>query len=200
MYFGKSPTAEPWASWRLSAPKAPKAHGSAAGLFLALLMTTGCGYQQSGVYEHEQPGYQWHSLYREDIQTVAVPVFVNRSFQRGLEVELTKSVIHQMETHTPYKVVSPDRADTILEGEIVEARTATYSTDAFTALPQEQSMVLVVNFTWKNLRTGQILVERRGFDQRAAYFPTLGEGVTVGQEQATDRLGLDIVQELQADW
>jgi hypothetical protein len=170
------------------------------GLCRLLLLLTGCGYQQTGVYEHEQPGYQWHSLYREDIQTVAVPVFVNRSFQRGVETELTKSIIQEMETQTPYKVVSPERADTILEGEIVDSHTGTLSNDSFTALPQEQTMILQVNFTWKNLRTGQILVERRGFDQRASYFPTLGEGQTVGAQHATERLALDIVHELQADW
>lgn len=171
-------------------------------ILLAMLLFTiaGCGYQQTGVYEHEQPGYQWHSLYREDIQTVAVPVFVNRTYQRGLEIELTKAVIHQMETHTPYKVVSSQRADTILEGEIADAHTGTFSNDPNTGLPQEQSFVMIVNFTWKNLRTGQIIVERHGFDQRAAYFPTLGEGQTVGSQQVVERLALDIVQELQADW
>ena len=62
-------------------------------------------------------GYQWKSLYREDIQTVAVPVFVNRTFRRGVESKLTQSIIQQMEEHTPYKVVPRDRADTVLEGD-----------------------------------------------------------------------------------
>jgi hypothetical protein len=61
-------------------------------------------------------------------------------------------------------------------------------------------MTMVVTFTWKNLRTGQILVERRGFDQKASFFPTLGEGQTTGQQDAIERLAVGIVQELQADW
>ena len=146
------------------------------------------------------PGYQWKSLYRQDIQTVAVPIFVNRTFRRGLETELTKSVIEQMEEHTPYKVVPKERADTILEGEIVSAQTNTLSTDIQTGLPQEQEYTIVVSFTWKNLRTGDILVQRRNFDQRANFVATLGESSSVGSTNAIQQLSLAVVQELQADW
>ncbi len=162
---------------------------------------SGCGYQQSGVYDKNiNAGYQWHSLYREDIQTVAVPVFVNRSYRRGVEISLTKAIIQQLEAHTPYKAVAPERADSILEGEIGDAETVTLSNDPLTGLPQEQLYKLVVSFTWKNLRTGQVMVERRGFVQKTRYFPTLGEGQPVGSQDAVERLAMGIVQELQADW
>jgi hypothetical protein len=170
-------------------------------IIILTLFLPGCGYQQMGVDNaNNTPGYQWKSLYRQDIQTVAVPVFVNRTFRRGLEDELTKSVIEQMEEHTPYKVVPRERADTILEGEIVAAQTNTLSTDIETGLPQEQLYTIVVSFTWKNLRTGDILVQRRNFDQRSNFVPTLGESSTVGSTNAIQQLGLAIVQELQADW
>jgi hypothetical protein len=168
---------------------------------LAILALSGCGYQQTGVDNaNNTPGYQWHSLYRQDIQTVAVPIFVNRTYRRGLENELTKSIIEQMEEHTPYKVVSKEKADTILEGEIVAAQTNTISTDIQTGLPQEQLYTIVVSFTWKNLRTGDILVQRRNFDQRSNYVPFLGESSSVGSTNAIQQLSLAVVQELQADW
>jgi Lipopolysaccharide-assembly len=165
------------------------------------ILLPGCGYQQSGVYDRNiTPGYQWHSLYREDIQTVAVPVFVNTTYQKGIEMQLTRAIVEQMEAHSPYKVVSPQKADTILEGQISAAGTATLSNDPHTGLPQEQQYTITVSFTWKNLRTGQILVKRDNFDQRASFFPTLGEGEVVGSQDAVDKLALGIVQELQADW
>ena len=168
----------------------------AAAIFLA-----GCGYQQTAVDNgNVTPGYQWHSLYRQDIQTVAVPVFVNRSFRRGLETELTKSIIEQMEEHTPYKVVSRDRADTVLEGEIISAQTNTLGIDNLTGLPQEQLYDISVSFTWKNLRTGEILVQRRSFDQRANFVPFLGESASVGSTNGIQQLALAIVQEMSADW
>jgi Lipopolysaccharide-assembly len=170
-------------------------------LVISALISTGCGYQQTGVDNaNNTPGYQWHSLYRQDIQTVAVPIFTNRTFRRGLENELTKSIIEQMEEHTPYKVVPKERADTILEGEIVSATTSTLSTDIQTGLPQEQMYTIVVSFTWKNLRTGDILVQRHHFDQLANYVPFLGESSSVGSTNSIQQLSLGIVQELQADW
>jgi Lipopolysaccharide-assembly len=164
---------------------------------IALMLGTtflagGCGYQMMGV-NHA-------SLYRQDIQTVAVPIFLNRTYRQGLETELTKSIIQQLEEHSPYKVVPKDRADTILEGEIVTAPIDLLNPDSTTGLPQEQQYTLVINFVWKNLRTGDILVQRRNFDQRESFFPTLGESASVGSTNTIQQLALAVVNEMQADW
>ncbi len=166
------------------------------------LLLTGCGYQQSGSYDNINPNssYKWASLYREDIQTVAVPIFTNKDFRRGIEFRLSKAVINQLEAHSPYRVAPRERADTILEGEIVKVDVNTLSRDVRTNVPQEQLYVMSINFTWKDLRTGQILVERRAFVQTAPYYATLGEGETVGAQDAIEKLALAIVQEMQADW
>jgi hypothetical protein len=105
-----------------------------------------------------------------------------------------------MEEHTPYKVVPLERANTELDGEVIYASTNTLSQDPLTGLPQEQLYSLIVNFTWKDLRTGHILVERKKFDQRTSFFPTLGEPQSVGATTAVGELARSVVQELQADW
>lgn len=180
-------------------------------LCLALLAAlAGCGYDQSGASPHSTVGgYQWRSLYREDIRTVAVPIFTNRTFRRNLEFRLTDALIKQIEAHSPYKVVPREQADTVLEGEIVSVNLYTVSNDPRSALPQEQLYTIVVDFTWKDQRNGHILVERRGFIQRgvhfgfeqsASYYPTLGEGQFVGSQQDVEGLAVGISQELQADW
>jgi hypothetical protein len=166
-------------------------------------LASGCGYEQSGAEPkaaNEAGGYKWRSLYRQDIGTVAVPIFTNKDFRRGVEFRLSKAVVNQLEANTPYKVVPRERADTILEGEITSISVNTISNDFDLAIPQEQLMTVSVNFVWKDLRTGQILVERRDFEQTAPYYPTLGEGEFVGSQQAVEKLALGIVQELQADW
>ena len=61
-------------------------------------------------------------------------------------------------------------------------------------------MEIRVNFTWKDLRDGRILAQRRRFDQSGTYYPTLGEGRFVGEQQNVERLAIAIVQELQSDW
>lgn len=173
-----------------------------AAVLAGLLGLTGCGgYQSSGDFNPDaNRGYQWKSLYREDVQTVAVPIFTTRSFQRGVENTLTKAVIQQLELRTPWKVVPRDRAQTILEGEIESAEVNVVSQSPDTTLPQESVLTLRVNFTFKDIRTGRVLVERKGFIQSATYYPTLGEGRFVGTQSATEKLALAIVQQLEADW
>ena len=173
-------------------------------LLFVLLPSTfilGCGYQQSGSADTSgHSSYKWASLYREDISTVAVPIFTNRDFRRGIEFGLTSSLIKQMEAHTPYRVAPRDRADTILEGEIVSTDLGTLSRDVRTNVPQEQLYVMTVNFRWTDLRSGRILLERRNYQQTAPFYGTLGEGDFVGSQTAIERLALAIVQEMQADW
>ncbi|HWE00848.1 MAG TPA: LptE family protein [Tepidisphaeraceae bacterium] len=167
---------------------------------LALAVSlSGCGYHLSGNAENE-PGYRWHTLYRDDIHTVAIPIFANRTFYQGVEFRLTKSIINQLESQSPYKVAPKERADTILEGEITSARLHTISNNVVSTVPQEQMYSLIVRFTWRDLRTGKILAKREDFEQTAPFYPTLGEDQFVGEQLNIERLSLAIVEELQADW
>src|SRR5262245_54758942 len=61
----------------------------------------------AGSAEAKQGGggdYHWSSIYRPEIQTVAVPIFKNNDYQRGVEFALTKALVNQIEANTPYKV------------------------------------------------------------------------------------------------
>ena len=164
------------------------------------MSTAGCGYNQSGGSNKLEGGYRWNSLYREDIQTVAVPIFTTKDFRRGVEFRLTEAVIKDLELHAPYKVVPKDRADSILEGEIIAVSIGTISKDFQTNLPREQQLVVQVDFVWKDIRTGRILAQRRNLQGQTTFYPSLGEGEFVGTQRAIERLALNIVQEMQADW
>ena len=168
------------------------------GLGLAL---GGCGYNQSGGSNNRlEGGYHWNSLYREDVQSVAVPIFTTKDFRRGVEFKLTEAVIKQLELHAPYKVMPRERADTILEGQVTQVSIGTISKDFQTNLPREQQLVVTVEFVWKDLRSGRILAQRKGLQEQAVFYPSLGEGEFVGTQKAIEQLALVIVQEMQADW
>ena len=177
-----------------------------AFLGAALIGLAGCGYTQvdysgeSSVAADGTTVSKSRSLYRNDVRTVAVPIFTNRSFRRGLEFALSKALVNQIEADTPYKVVPREYADTILEGEILDVHVRTLSPDVHTGVPQEQLYVTRVDFTWKDMRNGRILTERKHFDQSGSYYPTLGEGRFIGDEAQVEKLAVAIVQELQADW
>ena len=169
-------------------------------LLLACGLCAGCGYSSGGEPGKSGNGYAWGSTFRKDIKTVAVPAFGTKSFHRGDEIALTQALVAQIESRTPYKVVPAERADTVLEGMVVSVGTGTVSIDNQTALPQESIYTISVDFTWKDLRTGTILVERRNFDQSSTYYPTLGEGRFLGRQSTAESLAASIVDELQGDW
>jgi len=165
------------------------------------LLIAGCGYQHNGsVDSSPNSNYKWSSLYREDINTVAIPIFSNKDFRRGVEFSLSSAVVKQMEAHTPYHVAPQEKADTILEGEIVSIELTTLSADVRTNVPQQQLYLMTVNFRWKDLRSGRILMERRNFQQTAPFAGVLGEGEFIGAQTAVEKLALAIVEEMQADW
>lgn len=164
-------------------------------ILVAVAGIAGCGYMGG-----DGEGYTNASLYRQDVRTVAVPIFSSKSFVRGVEFQLTTAVVQQIESTTPYKVVPPERADSILEGQIVDVGVSTVSNDSRTAIPQEQLYRISVNFVWKDLRSGRVMVERRNFEQTSTFYPTLAEGRWAGSQIAAEQLARGIVQELQADW
>ena len=166
-----------------------------------VLLLCGCssGYSSVGD-EPKSQWYQWRSLYREDIHTVSVPIFKNKDYRRGVELSLSKAIVNQIEMRTPYKVVAREKADTVLEGEIVSVEVHTLSSDSRSAIPQEQIYDIKVNFTWKDQRNGAIICDRKNFQQTSTFYPTLGEGEYVGSQLGVERLALGIVQEMQADW
>jgi len=170
-----------------------------------LLAVAGCGYQHTGSYDESGQstsagGYHWHSLYRQDIKTICVPIFDTKDYTRGLEFKLSKALIHQIQANTPYRISDREHADTILEGEITGVKVNTLSVSPNSLTPQDQLVTLTVNFLWKDMRSGKILVQRKGFEQSVSYYPTLGEGQYVANQETADKLAIGIVQELQATW
>ena len=162
----------------------------------------GCGYSwaNNGNSFAPQASAASDGIYRTGVRTVAVPTFTNKTFYRGLEFSLSKAVVTQLESRTPYKVAAREEADTLLTGEIINVGVHTVSRNQFNALPQEQLYFVSVNFTWKDLRTGQMYVERHSFEQSAPYYPTLGEDQYAGTQDNIEKLALAIVEELQAPW
>ena len=102
----------------------------------------------------------------------------------GVEVQLSESLVKRIEEFTPYKVEPKERAETILEGEIVSIAPSTLSLNPFTATPQEEEYTIIVNFTWKDLRTGKVLVQKINFEQATTYFPYLGEGQYIASQNS----------------
>jgi len=147
-------------------------------------------------------GYSFGSGHRTDIQTVAVPIFDNRTFNHGLEIELTEAVIKEIHRVTPWRVAASDNAETVLSGVVTAATIRKLSNQRETGLLQEGAVDLSVNFEWKSTADGKVLVSRKNFRAAKPFVPARGaqERLEVGQISAIDQMAKDIVAELRGSW
>ena len=147
-------------------------------------------------------GYTGKELFPDKYQTVATPIFENRTFYRGVEFELAEALTKQVQSRTPYKVVSPGVAQTILEGTITSIQQRQLSRRRPGGVPQEIELSVTVDFIWKDLVSGDVIRGRRGFVAVGRHVPTsgVGEPFEVAQHQAVQRLARDIVSTMQSDW
>jgi hypothetical protein len=106
-------------------------------------------------------GYTTKPQYPDHIRTIYVPIFKNLTMWRGLEFDLTRAVIREIEAKTPYKVVSsPSCADSQLSGTIVSLNKNVINRNQLNEI-REAETTLGVEIVWKDLRTGEILSRPR---------------------------------------
>jgi hypothetical protein len=106
-------------------------------------------------------GYTTKPQYPDHIHTIYVPIFKNLTLWRGLEFDLTRAVIREIEAKTPYKVVSsPSSADSQLTGTIISLNKNVINRNQLNEI-REAETTLAVEIVWKDLRTGEILSRPR---------------------------------------
>jgi len=134
-------------------PRSLQARSITGGLLtLALGLLAGCtsdGHLQLF-------GYTTAPTYDCDIRTVYVPIFENVSFRRGLEFDLTRAVVREIEAKTPYKVVnSRENADTELVGKIVNRRKQLINVNQLGEV-RDTEIMMAVELQWRDLRAGHL--------------------------------------------
>lgn len=146
-------------------------------------------------------GYSSKPLYTNAYKTVNVAIFNNKTFRRELEFRLTEAVDKNIEARTPYKVISDkSRADTILTAEITDVEELPLTRRFGSNLPRETQVVITVNFTWRDAKTGRQLVVEKNFHCDATEIPTLGERIGDAQQHAIEQLAYAMVSQMQKDF
>jgi Lipopolysaccharide-assembly len=93
--------------------------------------------------------------------TVYVPVFKNQTAQRGVESELTEAVIREIESKTPYKVVSDrDSAESELLGTIATITKHLLNSNQVVEADKCE-MVVTVQVAWRDVHTGEMPLRPR---------------------------------------
>ncbi len=146
-------------------------------------------------------GYSNKSLFPEKIGSVYVEMFDNKSFRRGVEYELTDALAKHIETETPYKIISSrDRADTIISGQIVSVGESWLSTERQTGRPLEKEVELRAVVNWKNLKTGELLIDNQSVSASASYSEWQKQGFRYGSTLAANNLAQRIVELMEKKW
>ena len=161
-------------------------------IFAGCLSISGCG---------GAGGYSNTSLNPDDVKSVYVEMFDNKSFWRGVEYELTDALAKRIEAETPYKIISDrNRADTVISGQIVSVDRTSLSTERQTgrALEKEVEVQAVVN--WKNLKTGELLIDSRTVSASASYSEWQSQGFRYASTLAANNLAQRIVELMEKGW
>lgn len=146
-------------------------------------------------------GYSNESLFPQGIDSVRLEMFDNRSFRRGVEYELSDALAKRIEVDTPYKIVTdPDRADTIIGGQIVSIGELALSTDRELGTILESEVELRAVVHWKNLKTGELMIDHRTVSASASYSTYQMQDFKYASTLAANNLARKIVELMEGSW
>lgn len=149
----------------------------AATLFLLVvtgLLVGGCGYSLRGTL----PSH---------IKTVAVPVFANRTPEPAVEGPLTRAVVEAFSTNGRLKVVAPDDADAILDGEVTGYVLSSIAFDP-RANVREYRLTVTLNLRFRDMKRNEVLFEQSGVQERADFQVVGVVADTISREEIALRL------------
>lgn len=169
---------------------------------LALLATAliACGLISCGA--DATRGYAFSSTRQSEVRSVAVPIFNNTTFTRGIEFDLTDALVKEIQRTTPWAITRSDAAQTVLTGTITGSDLRPLTFVRSEGYVQEMAVRLTVDFEWRDVRTGRLLASRRGLTAAETFVPArpAGERLELGEHAAVAELARIIVAEMRTDW
>jgi outer membrane lipopolysaccharide assembly protein LptE/RlpB len=124
---------------------------------VSIIVFTGCGYHMVGKETHVPPG----------LNSVAIPTFVNGTFEPGIEVPFTQAFLREFIQDRRVKVLDRSEADSVLEGVIKSFYITSVSYDQSGLVLQYQTNV-VLDLTLRK-RTGEVVWVVKDFSETNWY-------------------------------
>jgi hypothetical protein len=116
-------------------------------IFLSALSIQSCGYRFQESASELSP----------DIQSLAIPIFANRTIQTGIESEVTRAFLARFISSKRFPMASPQRADAILTGTVLSFTTLPVAVTTSTQITEEYRATLTVEYILKRQSDGKIL-------------------------------------------
>jgi hypothetical protein len=155
-------------------------------LFALLLASGGCGYGLS-------PKLATH------IKSVAVPTFLNETLEYGLEEEITQAVIDKFTEDNNLRVVSEERADSVVYGVIkaYKRRVAGFSAEE---IASEYEIAIIIDVVVRDRVKSKELWKEEALARTTNYFVDQVESEQQGRQQAVRQIAEDIVSRTVQGW
>ncbi len=149
----------------------------------------------------ELNGYSNESMFPQEVDSICLEMFDNQTFRRGAEYELSDALSKRIEVETPYKIVSSrDRADTVITGQIVSIGEFALSTERETGRVLEKEVELQALVNWKNLKTGELLIDNESVSASASYSEYQQQDFKYASTLAANNLARKIVELMEKKW
>src|SRR5437773_38672 len=100
----------------------------------------------------------------------------------SVENFLTRAVVDAFSTNGRLRVVGPDAADSILEGEVTGYDVQSIAFDA-TANVRQYRLIVTLNLRYRDVKEEKLLFDRRGYQDRADFRVTGSVSSTIALEQ-----------------
>jgi len=150
-----------------------RAGGRALALGLLAAAVAGCGYSFRGTLP-------------EHIQTVAVPVFVNKTGEPKLGSVLTNGVVEAFSTNGRLRVVRREDADAVLEGEVIGYSVVPISYDS-NANVRQYRLTVTMNLKLLDMKKSAVLFEEHSFSEKADFNVQGAVSQTIAVEETSVR-------------
>lgn len=159
---------------------------------LIYVLLSGCGYHTANHAQIRLPA---------GINTIAVPIFGNKTNSYKAEQVLTQAVVREFTSRSPYKVIPADNgtADAVLQGTLLTTNVYPLTFDSQTG--RQSSAIVQLNLTVKLVdKHGKTLFENPNYMFREQY--QVSREVTSFFDEsppAVDRLSRDFARTLVAE-
>jgi len=119
------------------------------GLFLGLIagFSGACGYHWVGGITDVPP----------DIRSVAIPIFINRTLEEGIESQMTRALVEKFTSAQRIPVLSEEGAETVLLGSVKAFVTTPITVTLQAQTVTEYRATMVIEFVLKRKSDGKVL-------------------------------------------
>ena len=150
-----------------------RATQAAVSLVLLVTAVSGCGYSLRG----HLPSH---------IQTIAVPIFVNKTQEPAVDSFITRAVVEAFSTNGRLRLARVEDADSILEGEIIAYAVDSIAFDR-NANVRLYRLRVTMNLTMRDLRQNTVLFRQANFSEKSDFRVQGAVSQTIAREETALR-------------